>query len=359
MNYLEVFRNKKVFITGHTGFKGSWLVRILASYGAEIYGYSLQPITNPNLFTELRIEKLCRRSLIADIRDRERMGYELKNSDCDYVFHLAAQPIVRTSYEMPCETFDTNLMGTTNLLDAIRKYGKKGMIGVFITTDKVYNNIEKEYSYKEDDPLGGYDPYSASKACCELAIDSYRRSFFNPKDFETHGIKIISLRAGNVIGGGDWAKDRLIPDIARALSYKKEIIIRNPDSTRPWQHVFEPLSAYLYFAYLLNEKDRFISSLNIGPRENDNIKVEDMVKMSLDIWKEGSYKVEKLNNQPHEAGLLSLNIEKAESLGWRPKWDAKTALEKTLSWYNEFYTNSNNIESFSLKQIEDFFSNNN
>lgn len=356
MSYLDIYKEKKVFITGHTGFKGSWIVKILSLLGAEIHGYSLSPNTNPSLFEVLDIGNLCKKSIIADIRDRDRLIKEILEFKPDYIFHLAAQPIVRTSYEIPSETFDINAIGVSNLLESVKILNKPNTFTLVITTDKVYENIEKDYAYKEEDRLGGYDPYSASKACAEIIISSFRHSFFNPKDFDKHRNKIISLRAGNVIGGGDWAKDRLIPDIIRALSENKEIIIRNPNSTRPWQHVLEPLFGYIYSGYLLSKEEVFIDSINFGSNKGDNLRVEDMVKMAIEVWGEGNYINQKLINQPHEANLLKLNIDKANQLGWTPKWDASKALKKSIEWYKEYYNNSNleYIRNLTNNQINEY-----
>lgn len=356
MKHLNIYKNKKVFITGNTGFKGSWLVKVLSLLGARIKGYALEPNTEPSLFNILNIEDLCEASIIGDIRDKDKLKKELIEFQPDFVFHLAAQPIVLRSYQEPLSTFETNIMGTTNLLEAIREMNKPDTYSLIITTDKVYKNIEKTYAYKEEDQLGGYDPYSASKAGAELVVSSYRDSFFNPKNYDKHKNKIASLRAGNVIGGGDWAENRLLPDIIRSISKDEEIIIRSPNAIRPWQHVLEPLFGYLYIGYLLSETDGFVDSLNFGPNIEDCINVESVVDMSIRIWGKGSYRAIQKQDSPHEAGLLMLDISKAKDLGWTPKWDAYTALKKTVNWYNVFYDSEShaNLDNYTINQINSY-----
>jgi CDP-glucose 4,6-dehydratase len=351
---LEVYRGKKVFVTGHTGFKGSWLVKLLSMAGADILGYSLKPNTEPNLFSVLGIENLCK-SIIGDIRDKENLEKYILEFKPDFIFHLAAQPIVLSSYEEPSYTFEVNVIGTANVLEAVKKLNKPNVNTIVITTDKVYENIEKDYAYKETDRLGGYDPYSASKAAAEIVVSSFRSSFFNPKDFSKHKNKIVSVRAGNVIGGGDWAKDRLVPDIARAINNDETIIIRNPNSIRPWQHVLEPLWGYLFIGILMGENKLMEGAINFGPYSDDTLKVEDMVKLAIEILGKGKYNCPCLDNKPHEANLLKLNIEKAIYLGWKPRWNAKEALKESLEWYKNYYQNPNQINDFTIKQIEEYF----
>jgi len=353
---MEVWNNKRVFLTGHTGFKGSWMLAILKQLGAEVMGYSLEPNTNPSLFQVLEGDNLCH-SVFGDIRNTELLHKKMLDFQPDVVFHLAAQPIVRTSYKIPAETFEVNAIGTANVLDGIRLLDKP-CVGVMITTDKVYHNNETGQAYKETDPFGGYDPYSASKACAELVIDSYRKSFFNPEDFDKHHKAIASARAGNVIGGGDWAKDRLIPDIARALSKSETIQIRNPKAVRPWQHVLEPLSGYILLAEkLMEDPIRYAEGFNFGPSPKDTLTVEEMTKLAIDIWGEGQFEFPELQNQPHEANLLSLDITKArEVLGWSPRWTARQALEHTLEWYKVYYENPAEVHKETLKQIKTYLS---
>lgn len=346
--------NKRVFLTGHTGFKGSWMLAVLKQLGAEVMGYSLAPNTHPSLFQVLEGEKLCH-SVIGDIRDIALLHKSMLDFQPDVVFHLAAQPIVRMSYRIPAETFEVNAIGTANVLDGIRLLDKP-CVGVMITTDKVYHNNETGQAYKETDPFGGYDPYSASKACAELVIDSYRKSFFNPEDFHKHHKAIASARAGNVIGGGDWAPDRLVPDIVRALSKGETIQIRNPKAVRPWQHVLEPLSGYILLAEkLMKDPIRYAEGFNFGPSLEDTLTVEEMTKLAVDIWGEGKFEFPELQNQPHEAGLLSLDITKAcEVLGWVPCWTARQALENTLGWYKTFYDNLAKIQDITNRQIDNY-----
>jgi CDP-glucose 4,6-dehydratase len=338
------YSGKRVLVTGHTGFKGSWLIKILSDFGAIIKGYALDPENEINLYTEINGDSLCE-SVISDLRDRESLKKAVFDFQPDYIFHLAAQPLVRLSYEIPSETFEVNAIGTANLLDAIRLLDKKCNV-VLITTDKVYYNNEWEHPYKEGDRLGGYDPYSASKACCELVIDSYKNSFFNKDKYHEHQKAIAVGRAGNVIGGGDWSKDRLIPDIIKAFNENKDVIIRNPKAVRPWQHVIEPVFGYLELALKLNsEPIKFSQAYNFGPNTNDALSVEDMVIKSINCWGSGSYNVEVNINNPHEAGLLKLDISKAEKeLNWKPVLDAKTAVERTINWYKNFYKNTTATE---------------
>jgi CDP-glucose 4,6-dehydratase len=339
---------KRVFVTGHTGFKGSWLIKILNDFGAILKGYALLPENGINLYTEINGSSLCE-SVIGDLRDRDELKKAILDFQPDFVFHLAAQPLVRLSYELPSETFEVNAIGTANLLDAIRLLEKKCNI-VLITTDKVYHNYEWEYPYRENDKLGGYDPYSASKACCELVIDSYKNSFFNLSKYDQHQKAIAIGRAGNVIGGGDWSKDRLVPDIAKALSINKEIVVRNPKSIRPWQHVIEPLFGYLELGNKLNSQPKkFSQAFNFGPDTTDAFSVEDMVKRSIENWGSGSYKTEIDTNSLHEAGLLKLDISKARNeLNWKPVFNAQNAVERTINWYKSYYNGINASELMKL-----------
>src|SRR5574344_1513975 len=333
---IETYKGKRVFITGHSGFKGSWLVKILSMAGADIMGYSLEPNTQPNLYSVLEIDKLCK-SIFADVRDKEKLTQCIVDFQPDFIFHLAAQPIVRASYDEPSYTFDTNVVGSANLLEAVKKLNKPNTNTIIITTDKVYQNLEKDYAYKEDDRLGGYDPYSASKACAEIVVSSFRSSFFNASELKKHSNRIVSVRAGNVIGGGDWAKDRLIPDIARALSKKEDVIIRNPSAIRPWQHVFEPLSGYIYVGALMQRGELNEGSVNFGPYPQDTLTVRQMAQMAIEIWNNGNLVFPQLKEQPHAANLLKLDINKALSLGWKPRWNAKQALQASLLWYKAYY----------------------
>lgn len=345
------YQGKRVFLTGHTGFKGSWMLKTLHLLGAEVKGYALLPNTSDDLYHLIKGDEICD-STIADLRDRETLKNELLAFQPDFVFHLAAQPLVRLSYEIPSETFEINAIGTANLLDAVRLLTKACSV-VLITTDKVYHNNEWEYPYRENDRLGGYDPYSASKACTELIIDSYRNSFFNLATYQLHQKGIAVGRAGNVIGGGDWSKDRLIPDIAKALVKNEEIVIRNPKSVRPWQHVLEPVVAYLLLGtYLASDPVKYSQAYNFGPYATDALPVQKMVELAINEWNEGSYKVEQLSDQPHEAGLLKLDISKAiKELNWNPKYNATQAVQASIDWYKEFSARALNINSFTEEQI--------
>lgn len=349
----EVFRNKRVFITGHTGFKGTWLTILLNKMGAEVMGYALEPNTYPSMYNVINAGGYCK-SVIGDLRDRELLEKTMVNFAPDFIFHLAAQPIVRTSYSIPVETFEVNTIGTVNVLEAMRKMEKE-CVAVMITTDKVYRNNESGLAYAEDDPLGGYDPYSASKAAAEIVIDSYRNSFFNSNDYEHHRKSVASVRAGNVIGGGDWAADRLVPDIARALSASKPIEIRNPKAVRPWQHVLEPLMGYITLAAMMYQHPTYFNEgFNFGPNPADVVTVGDMAQMGVDIWGEGTLEFPIQINQPHEANLLSLDITKAERLlGWKPMMNARKALDITLCWYKAYYAGEDMIQ-LTEKQIDDY-----
>lgn len=327
------YKDKKVFVTGHTGFKGSWLCEILLSLGAEVYGYALASDTDPNHFTILGLGSRME-SEIADIRHRETLQDAVLDFQPDYIFHLAAQPLVRRSYSIPAETFDTNVTGTANLLEAVTRLGKKCAV-VVVTTDKVYENNETGKPFLESDRLGGYDPYSASKACTELVVQSFRRSFFNEADFSKHKKIIGSARAGNVIGGGDYSEDRLFPDIIRTISNNGVLKLRFPNSVRPWQHVLEPVCAYLFWGGLMYSGERSLAeSLNFGPDENDHLTVQQVVESAIEYLGTGSWEKDNLENL-HEAGLLKLDITLAKKvLNWQPKMNSKEAIRKTLEWYS-------------------------
>ncbi|WP_353721885.1 CDP-glucose 4,6-dehydratase [Dyadobacter sp. 676] len=350
------YKDKKVFLTGHTGFKGSWLLQWLHSLGAIVKGYSLAPENKSDLYYLINGDTLCE-SMIGDVRDSETVIEAIASFQPDFVFHLAAQPLVRLSYEIPSETFSVNAVGTANVLDGVRRLEKPCAV-VLITTDKVYENKEWHYPYREIDRLGGYDPYSASKACAELIIGSYRNSFFRPSDYSKHRKSVASARAGNVIGGGDWAKDRIIPDIVRALAQDSPIIVRNPASVRPWQHVLEPLGGYLHLATkMVDDPVKYADSWNFGPLPEDNLTVEELVKIAVRNWGSGSYEARALANQPHEAGLLKLDISKSiHELGWKPKYNAETAIRKTLEWYKTCHVSPQNAAAALKANIEEYAS---
>jgi len=351
----KIYHGKRVFITGHTGFKGAWLLNILSMMGAEIKGFALAPLTENDLFHLIKGNTLCD-SDINDIRDRSYLTSSILNFQPDFIFHLAAQPLVRLSYEIPSETFEVNAIGSANVLDAVRLLEKPCHV-VMITTDKVYSNFEWHYPYRENDRLGGYDPYSASKACAELLIDSYRNSFFNVTTFDQHRKAIAVGRAGNVIGGGDWSKDRLLPDIARAIGADEKVIIRKPASVRPWQHVLEPLAGYLQLgARLYNDPISFSQPYNFGPYNEDALSVKDMVETAIGVWGKGTYEIQQVPDALHEAGLLKLDISKVvNEIGWKPRLKAEDAIGMTVNWYKEYYQNKENIGTYTNKQIMSYF----
>ena len=335
---VDAYRNKKVLVTGHTGFKGSWLCEWLLALGAEVHGLALPPPTKPSLFNQLRLARRIKSHIIGDIRDMKTVRDVVRRVKPDFVFHLAAQPIVRLSYEKPVETFETNVMGTIHVLEAVRQVfcggsSMKQCSVVCITTDKCYENKETTRPYREDDPMGGYDPYSCSKGCDELLISSYRRSFFGTPDSP---VWVASARAGNVIGGGDWAQDRIVPDCMRALARGEPIPVRNKVSTRPWQHVLEPLGGYLTLGSALATRERFgdyAGGFNFGPDPKANRTVKDLV-MEILKWTKGRWVDKGDPGAVHEAGLLNLDIRKAKRvLGWMPKWNFEKTVEETVKWY--------------------------
>lgn len=340
-NFAETYSGKRVFVTGHTGFKGSWLCEWLLSLGAEVYGYALHPPTKPSLFAQLRLARRLASHAIGDVRDADALTAALKASRPDFVFHLAAQPIVRYSYRHPVETFNTNVMGTVNLLEACRKLKKPSAV-VCITTDKVYENDDTGRAFAENDPLGGSDPYSASKGACEIAIQSYRRSFFSSTDSL---VRVASARAGNVIGGGDWAQDRLIPDAMRAFFGDRHLVIRNRHSTRPWQHVLEPLSGYLSLGAALSADAAIATAFNFGPDPKSVKTVGELMYSLLPLFPE--VEIEDLTdpNAPHEAKLLTLDSSKARKmLGWAPRWSFKRTIWETAEWYKGRYMHDSAVE---------------
>jgi CDP-glucose 4,6-dehydratase len=334
-NLVAGYSGKKVFVTGHTGFKGAWLTAMLYRLGARVKGYALAPEYPAGLFNILEPLDLAE-SVIADIRDADRLQKELIAFKPDYVFHLAAQPLVRRSYEIPAETFAVNVTGTANLLEAVSRLRNECRV-VVITTDKVYENKETDVAYGEEDVLGGHDPYSASKACAELVVSSFRHSFFNPSSVDEHGKAVASARAGNVIGGGDWSRDRIIPDIVRSLAAGDAIEVRNPGSVRPWQHVLEPIAGYLLLGGLLSEHPAAYSrAYNFGPRPEGHLTVKDLVETAIAVWGRGAWTDQSSPGALHEAGLLKLDISRAaRELGWVPKLDARTAIQWTLDWYRQ------------------------
>lgn len=352
----ETYGNRRVLITGHTGFKGSWLSLWLTELGARVIGYSLEPPTEPNLFDSINLKDKVTH-ITGDVRDEKHLISIFEKYQPEFIFHLAAQPLVRMSYKEPKITYETNVMGTVNILEAVRKTNSV-RVCVIITSDKCYENGEWVYGYRETDPMGGYDPYSSSKGCAELVTATYRRSFFNSNDYgKIHNVALSSVRAGNVIGGGDWGEDRIIPDCVRALSQKKEIVVRNPGATRPWQYVLDPLSGYLLLGALMYENGaEYSSAWNFGPNDESILTVEKLVKLVIKHWDSGSYTIE-TSSHPHEAGLLKLDTSKARAvLGWKPIYNIYEALEKTFNWYKNFYSDMGKEElyEFTIKDIMEY-----
>lgn len=343
---LHFYNNKNVLVTGHTGFKGSWLCHILYMAGANVTGYALDPPTNPNMFDITNLGAQVN-SNIGDIRDYKKLKYVFESSKPEIVFHLAAQPIVRTSYELPMYTYETNVMGTVNLLECIRHSDTVRSV-INITTDKVYDNKELDRSYVEDDVLDGYDPYSNSKSCSELVTHSYKRSFFSDGS-----ISISTARAGNVIGGGDFAKDRIIPDCIRAAKKSEKIIVRNPYSIRPYQHVLEPIYAYILIAMKQYDKNDLAGTYNVGPNDIDCVDTGTIADLFCSKWGNVEW-VNKSDGGPHEAGFLKLDCSKLKAtMAWQPKWDVSTAVEKVVEWSKAYFADRD-MRSVTEKQIVDF-----
>ena len=347
------WRDKKVFLTGHTGFKGSWLSLWLTSMGAKVTGYALTPNTAPNLFDVLKIDSLIEKSHIANIQDLTGLQKAMMETNPDVVIHMAAQPLVRYSYANPVETYATNVMGTVHVLESTRSI-EAVRATVVVTTDKCYENKEWVWGYRENESMGGYDPYSNSKGCAELVTSAYRQSYFSSSDSIN---KVASARAGNVIGGGDWSEDRLIPDAIKAFEANKPLMIRNPLATRPWQHVLEPLSGYLILAQALYEHgSTFNSGWNFGPRDEDNRSVQEVVELVISNWGDGAHWQKEGSEQPHEANLLKLDCSKARTqLGWIPKWSLETAIQKIVHWQKAFQAKEN-MQELSLAQINHYMS---
>jgi CDP-glucose 4,6-dehydratase len=344
---------KKVFITGNTGFKGSWLSLWLLSMGAQVSGYALEPSGRQDLFSLCGLKQLMP-TCCNDISDLDLVRRKMREVQPEIVFHLAAQPLVGVSYQEPVSTYQTNVIGTARLLEAVRNCRSTRAV-IIVTSDKCYDNQEWFWGYRENEPLGGYDPYSSSKACAELVTAAYRSSFFPPQEYQQHGVAIATVRAGNVIGGGDWAEGRLLPDIMRSFLAPKLIVIRNPKSIRPWQHVLEPLSGYLTLAEkLYQEGPAYGEAWNFGPAAQDSRTVEWIVNYLCRLWGKGvTYTVDS-QQQPHETQFLKLDCSKAQTrLEWRPRWNLETALDKTIEWL-EKYQNKGDIKEVCLRQIEEY-----
>jgi CDP-glucose 4,6-dehydratase len=347
---LNFWKGRKVFLTGHTGFKGSWITLLLLRLGAKVYGYSLKPKHKESIFVLTKLDKKITKSTIANILNLKTLKKEILKSNASIVIHMAAQSLVRDSYKQPIDTFTTNIIGTANVLEAAR-YSKSVKAIINVTTDKCYENYEWSRAYKEDDRLGGHDPYSSSKACAELVTTAYRKSFFAEK-----GINIATARAGNVIGGGDCANDRLIPDFFKALNKNEILQIRSPNSVRPWQHVLDPVFGYLVLGEkLINEKDKYAEAWNFGPSENNIKTVSYIVKYISKKFKHSKFVFEK-KKQPHEANLLKLDSSKSKSrLRWKNIWKLETALDKTVEWYNSQKA-KRDMFSITLFQINSYIS---
>jgi CDP-glucose 4,6-dehydratase len=341
------WQGKRVFLTGHTGFKGSWLSLWLASLGANVRGYALNPPTSPSLFNEAKVDSIID-SKIGDIRDQDALHESMTEFNPDILIHMAAQPLVRYSYDAPIETYEVNVIGTAKVLEVARSCPNLKSI-VNITTDKCYENDGRAEGYKESDPMGGYDPYSSSKGCAELVASAYRRSFL-----QEQGVGLASVRAGNVIGGGDWANDRLIPDILRSFENDRPVIIRNPKATRPWQHVLEPLSGYLVLAEkLYKNQKKYAEDWNFGPDEKDVKPVDWILDSMIENWPGSSWELDQ-HPSPHEASLLKLDISKAESgLNWKPIWKLSYTLKKIITWHKA-WINKENMQDVCFIEIEEY-----
>ena len=354
---IDIFNNfykgKHILITGHTGFKGSWLSVWLHELGAEVIGVAKDPITQKDNYVLSGVGEKIKADLRADIRDGQRMKEIFQEYKPEIVFHLAAQPLVRLSYEIPVETYETNVLGTINILEAIRMTDSV-KVGIMITTDKCYENKEQVWGYRENEPMGGYDPYSSSKGAAEIAINSWRRSFFNPEQYEIHGKSIASVRAGNVIGGGDWALDRIIPDCIRALEANKPIEIRSPKAIRPWQHVLEPLSGYMLLAQKMwDEPVKYCEGWNFGPHLESIIPVWNVASMVIENYGKGELKDLSDPNALHEAKLLILDISKARfQLGWEPKMNIEQCVALTVNWYKSY--SRGKVYNLCVEQIEKY-----
>lgn len=351
----ELYKGKKVLLTGHTGFKGSWMLLWLHQLQCQVKGVALDPIHDKDLYHLIHGDELCE-SVILDIRNKEEVYQEIANFQPDVVFHLAAQPLVLDSYNDPIYTYETNVMGTAHVLEGVRQLKNRCDV-VVITTDKVYENIEQDIAYKESDRLNGFDPYSNSKACCELVCDSYRNSFFNPADYGVkHQTTLATTRSGNVIGGGDWSENRIIPDTAKALMNDWPLVLRNPNAIRPWQHVLDPIYGYLLLgANLIKETTKFNGAYNFGPEYEDRLTVGELAEEAVRVWGSGTISNEDEKNKPHEAGLLMLDSTKAKNeLGWKPGFNSKSAVSYTMQWYKSY---SADPKGFTLSQVNEYIKN--
>ena len=348
------WKDKHVFLTGHTGFKGGWLSLWLSSMGAKVTGYALAPNTNPNFFEVAKVADDLEQSHIADIRDLGRLQKAIADAKPEIIIHMAAQPLVRYSYSNPVETYATNVMGTVHVLESIRHVNSV-RAAVIVTTDKCYENKEWTWGYRENEPMGGYDPYSNSKGCAELVTSAYRQSYFPVEKYLKHQVAIASARAGNVIGGGDWSEDRLIPDAIKAFEAKQSLVIRNPLATRPWQHVLEPLSGYLVLAQALYEEGaKFDGAWNFGPRDDDARVVQEVINLLIKNWGSVADWTQDQREQPHEAHSLKLDCSKAHQyLNWTPRWNLEEAIENITQWHHA-YQKQSNLREISWQQISKY-----
>lgn len=350
---VDRWRGRRVFLTGHTGFKGSWLALWLAQMGAKVCGYALDPETQPNLFTIAGLGKAIQ-DVRGDIRDYARLESAMSNFAPEVVFHLAAQPLVRRSYLDPLGTYATNVLGTANLLEAVRQTPTVQAV-VCVTTDKCYENQEWAWPYRETDPLGGHDPYASSKACAEIVVAAFRSSFFSPKSGSSQRTGVATARAGNVIGGGDWSEDRLVPDLVRGFVERRPVAIRCPGAIRPWQHVIEPLYGYLVLAdCLLTDRERFSGAFNFGPSEKDDWAVSRVADRMAQIWGDGAAWVSDSAAGVHESAILKLDSSKARAeLDWRPRLDLETALDWAVSWYRDWQKGAD-MHAITRAQISEY-----
>lgn len=345
------YKGKKVFITGHTGFKGSWLALWLANMGAQVTGYALEPVVQPNIYNLCNVKENIK-SIIGDIRNQKQLYQSMFEAKPEIVFHLAAQALVPYGYEYPVETFETNVMGTVNILESVRRIGSIKSV-ILVTTDKCYRNQESFWGYRENDPLGGYDPYSSSKACSELVIEAYRNSYFNKNDYKIHGVGIASVRAGNVIGGGDFSEKRLIPDIVKSILSEEEILLRNPNAIRPWQHVLEPLSGYLELAKRLYEEGgSYSEAWNFGPTDTVNYSVKNIVDKMINLWGK-TLKISVEKNSIYETNSLKLDVYKANQyLGYKSRLTMDETLEWVVEWYQKYESDALKLKELTMQQIQ-------
>lgn len=353
---LRWYEGRSVLVTGHTGFKGSWLSLWLHDLGAKVHGYSLAPPTTPSNFEVSRVKELCASHTESDILDAARLEQTLRSTEPEVIFHLAAQSLVRDGYRRPAETFDVNVMGTVRLLDAVRSLGRPVSL-VIVTSDKCYQNSEQVWGYREIDPLGGDDPYSASKGATELVVGAFRHSFFPPERVAQHGVKLSSVRAGNVIGGGDWGHDRIVPDMVLALQAGRPVPVRHPQATRPWQHVLEPLSGYLALGQRLGTSDdpRWASAWNFGPTVAGAVSVSSLVEAFIEGWGGGRWESTPSADTYSEARVLRLSVERAVlELGWRPLWTVTEAIMRAASWYRAFNQGSHDMRDLCRQDIQSY-----